>query len=443
MQTNDNYFSQYGSSLLEVILSITLALVLVPFMYVQISDMNESVKDIATANKIVKTHDSIKNYIQIHNAEFSQNNVYAFCTKDNCDENECYDCDALETIAPGAQRGVVVQNATNGTTEMFVEFNIDNTKYRSANVARYIGHDAAIVSGDKIAYSEYWATVFDGNDAFTPGNLVYHVESDGYIDDEENYLHTTNADGYNVMERNLDLNGKYNITDAMNVETQVLDFSYGTVDKITLDNGTTVNATAANIVFGPPVKTQNIDFEFVYLNSPDGIEKFTIKGFNLSFEKKLTLDPKGINASGIVTVSNTIKINGDFGPKNEETSIVFSPAFNELYINGGELSGNTIDGANFINNGDIIIGNNSDLSIPNDFSSDGYQSGGITNLYIGKESETSDVFMNVSTVLKLPNNGESTIGGSYGILHCGSGGDNPCATIINYFDKVGNIWQGN
>ena len=49
MSKKQDSFFERGASLLEVILSITLVLLLVPFLYGQITDMNDTVKNVIMA----------------------------------------------------------------------------------------------------------------------------------------------------------------------------------------------------------------------------------------------------------------------------------------------------------------------------------------------------------------------------------------------------------
>jgi len=312
-----NYNFESGTSLLEVILSITLVLLLVPFLYVQIADMNDSVKNIAVANKIVKMRNDIKNYILLHNADFDDN------------ENHELDDDVLQEIAPGANRGFVRKKHGDVVgLEAFIEFNIDNSKYKAADIARYIGDDAAVVQSDHAAYSEYWAAALGGADAFVPGNLIYYVNYSFNSGDESNYLHKSSIGGFNVMERGLDMNNN-KLKNVSGIHVVNLDVENGEIKSINDD----VDISTANVIFHQEFNVgSNSDLSFSKLI---GVSSFNICGDFKSIElgelsaNELTVTST-VNVKNKTTIKSGLICNGDSDFDVVFDNVVFTS--NDLYL---------------------------------------------------------------------------------------------------------------
>lgn len=295
LSKQDNFFEQ-GTSLLEVILSITLVLLLVPFMYGQIADMNDTVKNIIMANKIVKMHDGVKNYILLHSAEYENG------------ENVSLDADVLTEIAPGAVNGFVRKVSGNVVSlEAFLEFNIDNSKYKAADMAKYIGDDAAVVQADNTAYSEYWAVSLSEPDSFSPGNLVYRISYTFSAGDEANYLHKMDYNnlGLNVMQRNLKMNNN-ELKNITSLTTRFLRATDGQIDFFAT-GCKKVDVETTNAVFEQRMNL-NADATFHNLLGVVG-QRFDICGFENADLGKLKAPEHAINASGTVTVNGKIEAN--------------------------------------------------------------------------------------------------------------------------------------
>lgn len=201
---NKNFMAQRGASMLEIILAVALVLMLVPFMYYHIADMNNTVKDVALANQIVKLRDPVVDFIRVHQSEFLSDGGMAIPFTD----------EELASIAPMAQSGWVFRNNMVGASsiEVYLLFSL-GAAYRTANIAKYIGSDAALVSDDNIAYSNDWAVGFDED--LTPGDLVFKITHDFSEADNDRYLHRGTIGGahLNRMERtlNMNFNNLYNV----------------------------------------------------------------------------------------------------------------------------------------------------------------------------------------------------------------------------------------
>ena len=299
MLKKQNYNFERGSSLLEVILSITLVLLLVPFLYVQIADMNDSVKNMAVANKIVKMRNDIKNYILVNNRYFDDN------------ENHELDNDILQEIAPGANRGFVRKKQDDVVgIEAFIEFNIDNSKYKAADIARYIGDDAAVVQSDNTAYSEYWAVALGGDDVFRPGNLIYYVNYSFNSGDESNYLHKSADGGFNVMKRDLNMNN-HELKHVNEVDVQNLEVEKGNIKSIK-DTSTDISIYAVDVTFN-----ENVNFcKDLSFFSLSGRSSFNICGDFGSIELG-KLSANELTVTQVASVTNKITIESGLKCENE------------------------------------------------------------------------------------------------------------------------------
>lgn len=302
MLKKQNYNFERGSSLLEVILSITLVLLLVPFLYVQIADMNDSVKNMAVANKIVKMRNDIKNYILVNNGYFDDN------------ENHELDNDILQKIAPGANRGFVRKKQDDVVgIEAFIEFNIDNSKYKAADIARYIGDDAAVVQSDNTAYSEYWAVALGGDDVFRPGNLIYYVNYSFNSGDESNYLHKSADGGFNVMKRDLNMNN-HELKHVNEVDVQNLEVEKGNIKSIK-DTSTDISIYAVDVTFN---KNVNFGKDLLSFFSLSGRSSFNMCGDFKSIELG-KLSANELTATNVASVTNKITIESGLICENESS----------------------------------------------------------------------------------------------------------------------------
>ncbi len=259
---------QRGASLLEVILSIALSLMLVPFMYVQISDMNNAVKDIAIANRIVKSRDGIVNYVRVNQATFSGAGTPLYAHD-------------LENIAPGITSMMspikiennepvawVFKTDAQGAeiTEVFLAFTI-GSDYQTANIAKYIGNDAAVVSIDQnqnlVAYSQNWAIGISEDFYFYPGDLIFRIAHDFGGDDKNKFLHrgTIGGDNLNQMQRDLHMNN-FNIFNIAKITGNNI---FANVTHTEFFRSDTINATTIYFKAGAGLKTNDAVFRALYV----------------------------------------------------------------------------------------------------------------------------------------------------------------------------------
>ena len=284
--------TQRGASLLEVILAIALSVMLVPFMYNQIADMNNSFKDVTVANKIVKSRDKVINYIRLNQEDF-QDEAGTQLTPDE-----------LKEIMPSAHTGWVFKTKSKDSeiTEIFLAFRMD-TDYQTANVARSIGNDAAIVSTDNVAYSQNWAIGIDDDFGFLPGDLIYRIVHDFGGEDKNKFLHrgTVGDERLNRMERELNLNWNnlHNVDEVQGLSESSLEVRNAQTAFMTVGSGgitTRMPFTASNIVFSKGAVLKSNDMCFEKLNVSD-----EVIGFSTISAKVLNAPRQTVN-TGNVTI---------------------------------------------------------------------------------------------------------------------------------------------
>lgn len=222
-----------GASLLEVVLAISIAAVAAPFMYKQITNTYGDLENISVAQKIVDLQDATLNFVRLNQENWPDVAEIQMTADD------------LKQISPIIASGFIDKRQFRGTTitDIYLGFDISDSRVRTNQVARQIGSSAAVVDDDGIAYGTGWAV--SGPD-FKPGNLIYRISHNFSTVDRTNFLHrgasdsimasqkTTNSDknkakkstaetndpdtaqdNLNAMLRNLNMGGK----DLLNVGT--------------------------------------------------------------------------------------------------------------------------------------------------------------------------------------------------------------------------------
>ncbi len=241
-----NTNTQRGASVLEVVLAITVVLAVSPFVYTQTIKMANDVRDIANANKIVSLRDGVINYIRVNQGQWPDTAEIKMSEED------------IEKIAPSAHSGFIDKYSVNGATitDVYLAFDIDDSDFRSANVAKYIGDDAAIVREDGIAYSQNWAV--SAPDNFMVGDLIYKISRDFGASDKSKFLHrgTMGEDKLNQMQRDLHMNSfnMYNVSNIDAVSVKVFD-----VDAVFIESDM-VDSESVYFTSGANLDSQNITF---------------------------------------------------------------------------------------------------------------------------------------------------------------------------------------
>lgn len=242
-----NTNTQRGASVLEVVLAITVVLAVSPFIYIQTIKMANDVKDIANANRIVNLRDKVINFVRVNQGQWPDTAEIKMSEED------------LKSISSLPHSGFIDKYTVNGATitDIYLAFDIDNSDFRSANVAKYIGDEAAIVREDGIAYSQSWAV--SAPDDFMVGDLIYKISRDFGSADTSKFLHrgTMGEDGLNKMQRDLNMNSfnLFNVSsvDAVSVKSFDVDavfLSSDMVDSNSVYFSSGVTMDSQNITFG-------------------------------------------------------------------------------------------------------------------------------------------------------------------------------------------------
>ena len=198
---------QRGETITEVVLAVAVVIALSPFMYNQIIEMSKESQDIAKANKIVSLRDNVINYVRVNQSSWGEN------AEIKLDDEE------LKKISADAHSAYIDKYKVNGAsiTDVYLAFDIDESDYRSANIAKQIGEDAAVVREDGVAYSQSWAV--SAPDDFYVGDLIFRISYDFEGSDKSRFLHraTMGEDKLNQMQRNLHMNN-FNVFNAAKID---------------------------------------------------------------------------------------------------------------------------------------------------------------------------------------------------------------------------------
>lgn len=199
-----------GASMLEVLMSMAIVAIAMPFVYSQISETNNNIRDMAIAHNIIDLRPEILNFIRLNQDTWPDVVQIRMSEKD------------LEMLASGANAGFIDKYVVNGTsvTDVYLAFDMGSTNLRAANIAHHIGDDAAIVGMDGVAYGRTWAVVAPD---FSAGDLIYRITRNVTNEDNTKFLHrgTSGDDDLNVMHRDLNMGG-YNMYDIGGVFASAL-----------------------------------------------------------------------------------------------------------------------------------------------------------------------------------------------------------------------------
>lgn len=234
-----------GTSMTEVILAMAIVAIVSPFLYTQITDATDNVRDMALARNIIALRGNVLNYVRANQDRWPD--VAQIKLAD----------DELSEISGVATAGFIDKYAVSGATitDVYLAFDTGLKPIRTMRVARHIGMDAAVVSDDGVAYGASWAVTAPD---FQPGQLIYRVTRDIAGIDTSKYLHRTSSDDedLNVMQRDLNMGGNsiFNIAtmvaksarikNAAVMFANVQDLSATTVF---FPDGANMNATSADI----------------------------------------------------------------------------------------------------------------------------------------------------------------------------------------------------
>ena len=296
--------SQRGATMVEAVLAIAVVIAVSPFMYTQIVQMSHDSQDIAVANEIVKLRDSVINYIRVNQNQWPDNTEIKLSD------------DEIKNISPIAHSVYIDKYKVNGAsiTDVYLAINTNQSDFRTANIAKQIGEDAAVVRDDGIAYSQSWAV--SAPDDFYVGDLIYRVSYDFEGADKSRFLHrgTMGEDNLNQMQRNLHMNN-FNIFNAYDIDAvsaKIVD-----VDAVFLESDV-VDANNVYFSSGANIGSENITFSSMRVTGDTNGFR-TIKADVLNSDKYTT------NGRLIVeraTIGNSVNVAGNLILKSPNTRTI-------------------------------------------------------------------------------------------------------------------------
>ena len=195
-----------GASILEVLMSMAIVAIAAPFVYSQIIETNNDIRDMAIARNITDLRPVVLNFIRLNQDTWPDVAQIKMSQED------------MDMVAEGISAGFIDKYVINGAsvTDVYLSFNTGSTNLRTSNIAHHIGDDAAVVGADGVAYGRTWAV---SAPEFNTGDLIYRITRDVAGEDNTKYLHrgTSGEDDLNVMMRDLNMGG-YNIYDIGGIE---------------------------------------------------------------------------------------------------------------------------------------------------------------------------------------------------------------------------------
>lgn len=343
--------SQRGASVLEVIFAIAVVLAITPFMFNQISEMSRTVHDIAAAKEITSLRDDVLDYVRQNQESWTE-------------PNNPISTETLNGWSPSPSAGIVVKENIQGATatEAYLVFTLtfkhgDTTKYRVADVARYIGPDAAVVQSDGVAYSDTWGVEGSTNFPLSENQLVFRIARDFEGENKNAYLHrSSNQNGLNKMERPLHLKNNIGLINIRSVNTN--EVISGSINSNQVDTESVNTAGKFNVLdkitFSKGVGIGYSSIDFANLigmggNGSNDLRSVKLRGFEtLNIRNKdetafmagnvETFDSR-VNGSFVVNQDLTLKANGRFSgfDINVSHGSIFAQ---DISVNLLQLSGN-------------------------------------------------------------------------------------------------------
>ena len=325
-----------GASILEVLMSMAIVAVAMPFVYSQIAETNSNIRDMAVARDITNLRPDVLNFIRLNQD-----------TWPDVAQIKMNDTD-LDMVASGANAGFIDKYLVNGAsvTDVYLAFKFGSTNLHTANIAHHIGDDAAIVDSDGIAYGRSWAV---SAPEFESGDLVYRITRNVSGEDKTKYLHrgTSGDDELNVMLRDLNMGG-YNIYDVGGVfasASRIKDVTSTFVtsndlvaNTIYFSNG--ANMTGNNVSIGSLRVTDDIiGFRNIYAN------KLNNNGFSTSgriiTDRATVSDSLNVSKDMILKTDSLRTISGFAGIK---AGTVYTPFLSTTEIMFYDNFGLTVSG---------------------------------------------------------------------------------------------------
>ena len=292
-----------GASILEVLMSMAVVAISVPFVYSQIAETNNNIRDMAIARSITNLRPDVLNFVRLNQDTWPETVQIKMSDED------------LNMIANGISSGFIDKYVINGAsvTDVYLGFKTGSTNLHTANIAHHIGDDAAIVGTDGVAYGRTWAV---SAPEFNTGDLIYRISRNVSGEDKTKYLHrgTSGEDELNVMGRDLNMGG-YNIFDIGGVTASAM-----RIKDVTSTFVTTNDLAAQNVYFSNGANMTGNNVSIGSLRVTDDII-----GFRNIYANKLNTN--GFTTTGSViadraTVINSLNVASNMNIKSSSATTV-------------------------------------------------------------------------------------------------------------------------
>ena len=295
--------SQRGGGLVEVLLALVIISLATPFTYSMISDATHTMHNMAIANDIISIRDGMLNFVRI-NQDFWPDTVQIKMSDDE-----------VSQFSGSISSGFIDKYTVNGgaVIDVYLEFDLDLPTQRVAQIANYIGTDAALIDDAGIAHGDTWAVTAPD---FKPGGLVYKITRSMSDFDTSRFLHRgeSGEDGLNVMMRDLNMGG-YDV------------YNVGTVE------GKSVRVRNLDATF---VNTETLDAKSVYFSAGanmngDNVKIGTLRvsgdinGFRNIDAKKLNGSAFNLNGAVVAdraTINNLLNVAGNLVLKSSSLKTI-------------------------------------------------------------------------------------------------------------------------
>ena len=313
-----------GASMLEVLLAMAIVAMAMPVVYSQMNEVNESLRDMLDARKIIDSRDDVLNFVRLNQGSWPDVAQIRLADEE------------LDAISELPKAGFIDKYFVNGATvtDVYLAFDLGKTKIRTNRIAKNIGTDAAVVGIDGIAYGDSWAVAAPD---FKEGDLIYRISKNIIGEDKSKFLHRTEMgeENLNTMLRDLNMGGNKILDvggiDAKSARINNASTSFIEVGSLLSDNiyfSSGANLYADNAAFGALRVTGDITgFRNIYVD--------TLNGKNYTPNGRIIADRATIYNS--INIANNLTLKSDTSRTISAFTGITAHSLNTSYISTEEI----------------------------------------------------------------------------------------------------------
>lgn len=313
-----------GASMLEVLLAMAIVAMAMPVVYSQMNEVNESLRDMLDARKIIDSRDDVLNFVRLNQGSWPDVAQIRLADEE------------LDAISELPKAGFIDKYFVNGATvtDVYLAFDLGKTKIRTNRIAKNIGADAAVVGIDGIAYGDSWAVAAPD---FKEGDLIYRISKNIIGEDKSKFLHRTEMgeENLNTMLRDLNMGGNKILDvggiDAKSARINNASTSFIEVGSLLSDNiyfSSGANLYADNAAFGALRVTGDITgFRNIYVD--------TLNGKNYTPNGRIIADRATIYNS--INIANNLTLKSDTSRTISAFTGITAHSLNTSYISTEEI----------------------------------------------------------------------------------------------------------